>query len=174
MHLTGAQVIELSDMDLDFLALDKLHEVSLVIEDAKAVADEHWQSPWFQLSRLWVLIELHERHDIVTQDAPESIDNTTSESSTVQETPDGIVAIRIAPYAGAEPRQEARVWWLSVSLWEQWRSRLYNILASASIHCLSGVTNGGAIQHGPWPVAKPKSVRSSAYRSIFRDKTYGE
>jgi hypothetical protein len=33
---------------------------------------------------------------------------------------------------------------------------LYNILASASIHCLSGVTNGGAIQHGPWPVAKPK------------------
>ena len=63
-------------------------------------------------------IELHERQDIVAQNAPEGVDDATSQSSTVQETPDGIVPVRIAPYAGAEPRQEARVCSVSVSLWE--------------------------------------------------------
>ena len=48
------------------------------------------------------------------------------------------------------------------------------ILASASIHCLKGVTNGGAIQHDPWPVARSGSARCLAYRLIPRSKTYVE
>ena len=54
-------------------------------------------------------IELHERQNIVAQDAPEGVDDAASNSGAVQEASDGIVTICITPYAGAEPRQEARV-----------------------------------------------------------------
>jgi hypothetical protein len=90
-------------MDFYFLTLDELHEVGLVVQDAEAVASEHRQSPWFQLGCFWVRIELHERQDIVTQDAPEGVYNAASKSSTVQEAPDGIVPVSIPPDAGAEP-----------------------------------------------------------------------
>jgi hypothetical protein len=65
MYLTWAQVIELGDVDLDFLALDELHEIGFIVKNAEAIASEHRQSPGFQLSSFRMRIELHERHDIV-------------------------------------------------------------------------------------------------------------
>jgi hypothetical protein len=117
MDLPWAQMVEFCNVDLDFLAFDKFHEISLVVEDAEAVASEHGQCPRFQLSGFWMRVELHECHDIVAQDAPEGVDYASPENRAVQEASDAVVAIGIAPNAWAEPGQESSVCSEQVSIW---------------------------------------------------------
>lgn len=102
-------MIELGFMDVDQVALDELHEVSVIVEDAEAVAREHRQSPRLQLGKLGMRVELHQRQDIVTQDAPESVDDAASEPCAMVEIANATVAVCISPYTWAEPSQEAGV-----------------------------------------------------------------
>lgn len=54
-------------------------------------------------------VELHEGQDIVAQDAPECVDDTSSEGGSVQEASNTLVPVCVAPDAWAEPRQESSV-----------------------------------------------------------------
>lgn len=72
----------------------------------------------------------------------------------MQEPADASVTVSLAPNTWAEPCEEAGVCESCQPL-AILRCDLImeSILASISIHCFSGVTNGGAIQHDPWPEA---------------------
>lgn len=91
-------------MYLDQSLLDNLEEVLLIVENPYTRCHKHGIRPGFELGRLGVRVVFVERDNVFTKNAPELIDDSSSDECSVVEVASLHVSIRGTPTTRTEPR----------------------------------------------------------------------